>query len=108
MFQTSDKSPILNICFDDRTKCLVGGTSTGFLIFFQIEDKTTLTPIASLSPEVGTEVPCTSLNILHRGVNLLIAGFASGLIRMATFDGELIAEFYGHSRQINAIACHPS
>jgi len=94
------------LTFDERTKTLVAGTSTGYLIFFRVEGVSEIIPSSSLCSEA--EVPVTSMGTLNRGINLCIASFANGLIWICSFDGSLVAEITAHSRCINAIACHPT
>lgn len=109
VFTMSDSNPITHMTFDERSKVLAAGNSNGYVVLFKAEeeDKTVkLTPLSHLSPPA--EIPLTSLGTLFRGDNLLVATYSNGTVKIFTFDGEIICEIGGHSRNINAVACHPS
>ena len=94
-FTTKDFSPITAMTFDERTKMLVCGTSTGYLIHFSVDSSSTITAQSSITSE--NEIPVTSLGTLNRGINLCVATFANGQVKLSTFAGELLAEFTAHS-----------
>lgn len=109
VFTMTDKNTITHMTFDERTKILAVGNSNGFIILFKAEEEggsVKLNPIKHLSPPA--EIPLTSLGTLFRGENLLVAAYSNGTVKIFTFDGNILVEMSAHSRNINAIACHPN
>lgn len=52
-----------------------------------------------------------SVDVLLRGIhsNLFVAGLSNGLVRVFTTDEpKCLLELQAHSRQINALICHPT
>ena len=109
VFTMTDKNPITHMAFDERTKTLAVGNSNGFIVLFKAEEeggKVKLNPIKHISPPA--EIPLTSLDTLLRGENLLVASFTNGTVKLYTFEGDILVEIGAHSRNINAVACHPN
>ena len=108
-FTMNDENPITHMTFDERSKTLAVCNSNGYVVLFKAEEKDKaikLNPISTLTP--ADEIPCTSLGTLFRGENLLVACFSNGAVKIFTFNGEIVCEIGAHSRNINAVACHPS
>ena len=54
-------------------------------------------------------MPALSVDLLVRGQNLYVVGFASGIVKLyGSQSGVKVCELAAHSRQINALACHPA
>lgn len=105
----NDENPITHMTFDERSKTLAVGNSNGYVVLFKAEegDKSVkLNSIAQIAPT--DEIPCTSLGTLFRGDNLLVACFSNGTVKIFTFSGDLVCDIGAHSRNINAVTCHPS
>lgn len=109
VFTMSDGNPITHMTFDTRTKVLAVGNSNGYVVLFTAEEQSgsvKLNPVSHLSPPA--EIPLTSLSTLYRGDNLLVASYSNGSVKIFTFSGDMLCEIGAHSRNINAIACHPT
>lgn len=105
VFTMEDGNPITHMKFDERSKVLAVGNSNGYVVLFKAEEEdkvVKLTPICDISPP--NEIPLTSLGVLFRGENLLVACYSNGTVKIFTFEGELICELGAHSRNINAVA----
>ena len=102
----TDNCPITALSADPRSKTLAAGNSNGFIVIFSCFNETGWKPLHSIAPP--TEIPCMSLGLLFRGENLYVAGFANGHVILISPDqGFVVAEISAHSRQLNALACHP-
>ena len=109
VFQMHDSNPITHMTFDERSNVLAAGNSNGFVVLFKAEEsggKVQLNPLCHLSPP--NEIPLTSLGTLFRGENLLVSWFSNGTVKLHTFEGDPVCEIGAHSRNINAVCCHPS
>lgn len=104
-----DGNPITHMTFDDRSKVLAVGNANGYVVLFtaeEVDKKIELVPNKNfLTPPA--EIPLTSLGTLFRGDNLLVAAYSNGTVKIFTFKGDILCEIGAHSRNINAVACHP-
>jgi len=54
-------------------------------------------------------VPILTADILKCGNNLFVVGFASGMVNLySAATGSKVIELSAHSRQVNALCCHPT
>lgn len=109
VFTMKDGNPITHMTFDDRSKVLAVGNANGYVVLFtaeEVDKKIELVPNKNfLTPPA--EIPLTSLGTLFRGDNLLVAAYSNGTVKIFTFKGDILCEIGAHSRNINAVACHP-
>ena len=60
--------------------------------------------------EEGANIdPVTCADVLSLGQPMFVVGHASGLVKLYLCEsGQLVCEIGAHSRQVNAICCHPT
>lgn len=97
-----------------KSKALCVGNGDGSCLFLQPKTEQEWDPIGDSLKELQRkkdEAVTMSVDVLLRGQfsNLFIAGLSNGLVRIFTTDEpRCLVELQAHSRQINALACHPS
>lgn len=91
VYKMDNSTPITHMTFDERSKTLAVGSSNGNILLFTAEegDKTINLNTVSTIPSDDV-IPITSLAVLFRGENLLVACGSSGTVRIFTFTGDLI------------------
>ena len=53
--------------------------------------------------------PITCADVMSVGLSMFVVGYASGTIKLFLGEtGQLICEMGAHSRQVNALCCHPT
>ena len=53
--------------------------------------------------------PITCADVLTQGIPMFVVGYASGTVKLFMSDsGSRVCEIGAHSRQVNALCCHPS
>ena len=53
--------------------------------------------------------PITCADVMSVGLSMFVVGYASGAIKLFLGStGQLICEMGAHSRQVNALSCHPT
>lgn len=95
--------------FDDKSKILAVGNSNGYIVLFEAIEESKEIKLSPITQIVSDhEIPLTSLGTLFRGDNLLVSAFSNGTVKIFTYKGDLLCELGAHSRNINAVACHPN
>jgi hypothetical protein len=76
---------------DPRTKQLAVATCNGNVIIFSCDTLTsTWKPIHTV--EQGNKVPAVSIDLLLRGENLFVVGYANGQVKIISPEGKIICE----------------
>jgi len=53
--------------------------------------------------------PITCLGVMGQGLPMFVVGYASGAVKLFMCEtGQLVCEIGAHSRQVNALCCHPN
>lgn len=103
----SEDCAITQITCDPKTKRLAVGLSNGSIALLNAPTPKVLEPAAKAIPSAN-DIPINSMGTLMRGHNLLCAGYATGAVKIFDFDGQQCLEINSHSRNLNALAVHPS
>ena len=98
------------IVSDPKSRNMAIATGTGAVIFVATHEDKEWQPVHNLLASLKvSEIPATSADVLNRGQNLFAIGYANGSVKLFNAeDGQLLCELGAHSRQVNALVCHPT
>ena len=106
-FQMIDNSAVTAMACDRKSQTLAVGNSNGYVLIFECDSQNEWKAVHNIKPK--DEIPVTSIDLLNRGENLYVVGFANGEIRIISpKGGQIVIELGSHSRGINAVTCHPT
>jgi len=103
-------TPITAMVADAKSKHLLIAQGNGDITLLKcsMEDQWDMVDVGQ-NPHGFTSNPATCVDVLSCGMNMFVVGFASGTVRLFLCEtGKFICELAAHSRQINAIAAHPT
>lgn len=100
--------PITSMCSDKTTGTMLIGTSGDHLIHLKVGSaKQDLTNLRQHTKQLETLVTSISVMSQQSIPSFFVVGLSTGVIRIYNCTKcDLLVEMHGHSRQINAIACH--